>query len=91
MPGDHIHSLSPELLCQVLASCDSFQQVVSLSTTCKRFYAIWTTNSSAILPYVAPRCIPGFDEALVAVSSDPHDRLAHPQPGLNRPRQYLLN
>ncbi|KAM7198718.1 hypothetical protein V8F20_006033 [Naviculisporaceae sp. PSN 640] len=66
MTDNHILSLAPELLCQVLASCESIQQVISLSIICKSFYSVWITNSSAILPSVAPRCIPGFDEALIA-------------------------
>ncbi|KAK4213510.1 hypothetical protein QBC37DRAFT_374028 [Rhypophila decipiens] len=61
-----LDALCPELVCQILSSCDNLKQVVDLASICTRFNTIWTTNASTILTAVAPRCIPAFDDALVA-------------------------
>ncbi|KAM7187877.1 hypothetical protein V8F33_010991 [Rhypophila sp. PSN 637] len=54
-----LDALCPELVCQILS-------MVDLASTCTRFNTIWTTNASTILTAVTPRCIPAFDDALVA-------------------------
>lgn len=66
-----LQSLAPELLCQIFESSDTFEQFLRLASTCCRFYAVWKTNESTILTAIAERCIPAFDEALVAVRSIP--------------------
>lgn len=57
----------PEILTLVLASCESFADVIAFASTSREFYAVWKENASTILGYVGPRCVPAFDEALVAV------------------------
>jgi hypothetical protein len=59
----------PEILIQILASCDTFAQAVALSSTCKDVYAVWLSNTSPILDRVGRQCIPAFDEAVVAVGA----------------------
>ncbi|KAM7198447.1 hypothetical protein V8F20_006208 [Naviculisporaceae sp. PSN 640] len=61
-----LHSLAPELLCQIFESCDTFEQVSNLASASRGLYAVWNTHQSAILTAVLERCVPGFDEALVA-------------------------
>ena len=59
----------PEILIQILASCDTFAQAVALSSTCKDVYAVWLSNTSPILDRVGRQRIPAFDEAVVAVGA----------------------
>lgn len=63
---------SSEIPIQILASCDSFAQVVALSSTCRDIPAVWTLNASPVLDCVARQCIPAFDEAVVVVGDHPN-------------------
>jgi hypothetical protein len=71
MSDNGLLSGSPEILIQIVASCNAFAQVVALSSTCRYIQVIWISNASAILDRVARKCIPTFDEAVVAVGD--HD------------------
>jgi hypothetical protein len=44
---------SPEILIQIFASCDTFAQVIALSSTCRDVHAVWKLNASPILDRVA--------------------------------------
>ncbi len=67
MPG--ILTCPLEVTIRILASCDSFYQVVSLISTCRQLAAIWEANSSTLIPGLLLKSnIPAFDDALMAVS-----------------------
>jgi hypothetical protein len=57
-----------EIILEVFKSCDSFEEIHSLTRMSKRLNAIWHTHAPIIIWEVAPRIIPVFDRALMAVS-----------------------
>ena len=59
--------LVPEILLLVLADCDSFADVIAFASTSRGVYEVWKENASPIRDRLGPKCIAGFDEALVAV------------------------
>ena len=62
-----ILKLSNEILIQILAECENFTEVTALASTCRKIHSIWTFCATPVIQLVAPRCVIGFDEALVAV------------------------
>lgn len=62
-----ILSCPPEILLQVLSQFDSFADITALATTCKRLNYLWQTAAPSIIWVIAPKRIPAFDDALMAV------------------------
>lgn len=71
---------APEILTLILASCESFAEVIAFASTCKEVYSVWKENAPPILDRLGPRCIPAFDEALVAVGDSFLSRYFHLSP-----------
>lgn len=67
MSATGLLSVSTEIWIQILASCDTFEQAVALSSTCKDVHAAWVLNAPSALEKIGRLCIPAFDEAVVAV------------------------
>lgn len=67
MASDALLSCPAEILTLILASCDTVSEVLNLALTCKELYAAWKLNAGNILENLGTRCVPAFDEALVAV------------------------
>lgn len=57
-----------EIIVRILGSCNDFQQLLSLTPTCKRLHSVWTSNAGTIIWEVGRRDILCFDDALMAVS-----------------------
>ncbi|KAB5567004.1 hypothetical protein GE09DRAFT_1284693 [Coniochaeta sp. 2T2.1] len=62
----HLLKLPFEILIMVFENCDDLIQVASLASTCKLTNSVWKSSESSIIRSVGFRCIPAFDEALVA-------------------------
>ncbi|KAH6692717.1 hypothetical protein F5X68DRAFT_60511 [Plectosphaerella plurivora] len=62
-----ILSCPPEILLHFFSQFDSFADVTALAATCKRLNYLWQTAAPTIIWAIAPKCIPVFDEALMAV------------------------
>lgn len=58
----------PEIVIMVFQSCDSLQDVMALASTCRVVASIWRLHSSSIIWPLAKAEIPGFSQALMAVS-----------------------
>ncbi|KAI9368951.1 hypothetical protein BJX61DRAFT_546032 [Aspergillus egyptiacus] len=59
--------LPPEVLGNVLASCDDFQQLTALASACKLLHSVWESNASRIVWSVGQSAIFLFDELLILV------------------------
>lgn len=59
--------MSPELLAQILENCESFPELFTLISVCKRLYSIWSLNTGSIIQAIGERSIAAFDDALMAV------------------------
>ncbi|KLU88873.1 hypothetical protein MAPG_07854 [Magnaporthiopsis poae ATCC 64411] len=62
-----MHSLSAELLVQILASCTTFSDLASLILSCKHVHSLWTCHAPAVIWGVGHNCVPAFRYALMAV------------------------
>jgi hypothetical protein len=62
-------SSRPEIVLIVLQSCDDFEQLLDLGLACRYIYSVWVANTTTIIWKVGLRCIPAFDDALMAVSA----------------------
>jgi hypothetical protein len=74
MAGSGVSSFArvpPEILLAVFQSCDSFEQLSALMSTCRQMHNIWTHHHPVIIWHVAPKTIPAFDRGLMTVSSAP--------------------
>ncbi|KAF3928027.1 hypothetical protein AA313_de0201252 [Arthrobotrys entomopaga] len=56
-----------EVQINILQSCDSFTQALSLVKTCHKLYSLWTTYSTSIVSYIGHNSIPAFDDALITI------------------------
>ncbi|EPS35626.1 hypothetical protein H072_10996 [Dactylellina haptotyla CBS 200.50] len=65
-------SLPIEVQISILQSCGSYTQALSLVTTCRQLYDLWTTCSTSIVSYIGRNSIPSFDDALIAVRATTH-------------------
>lgn len=59
--------MSPELLAQILENCESFPELFTLISVCKRLYSIWSLNTGSIIQAIGERSIAAFDDALMAI------------------------
>lgn len=66
-----MHSLSAELLVQILASCTTFSDLASLVLSCKHFHSLWTSHAPVIIWGVGHNCVSAFRYALMAVGVTP--------------------
>lgn len=66
-----------EVIVRILSSCDTFLQLLSLITTCKRLHSIWLSNSGPIIWDIGQRDILCFDDALMAVRATDIVKIAH--------------
>lgn len=55
--------MAPELLIQILKSLDSFADVTSLSSTCRKTFVIWKRNDHAICDAILAHTVPCFAQA----------------------------
>ncbi|KAK6540658.1 hypothetical protein TWF694_008051 [Orbilia ellipsospora] len=60
-------SLPIEVQINILQSCDSYTQALSLVGTCRQLYSLWTTYSTSIVSYIGRNSIPAFDDALMTI------------------------
>ncbi|KAK3903863.1 hypothetical protein C8A05DRAFT_32394 [Staphylotrichum tortipilum] len=68
LPPPNFFSTAPvELIIRIFQSCASFPDLRSLLLTSRRTHATWLAHRTTILAHVAPRTIPAFDRALLAV------------------------
>lgn len=58
----------PEISIIVFQCCNSFRDVVALASTCKTLEAVWRRHPLSIIWPVAQTEMPGFSQALIAVS-----------------------
>ena len=63
MSSKLLTDLPPELLIQILKSSDNFSDVTSLSSTSRKLFIIWKTNTDAICETILPRNVPCFAQA----------------------------
>ena len=61
-------SAPPEIIINILQSCDSTRDVLSLVLTCRHISQVWRSKTAAALWPVFLRKIPHVKEALIAVS-----------------------
>lgn len=59
---------TPEIAILVFQQCGSFRDAIALASTCKFFGSIWRLHFSTIIWPLAQTEIPGFSQALMAVS-----------------------
>jgi hypothetical protein len=60
-------SAPTEVVIRIFQYCSSLADLRALRLTCRRVHALWVVNNLSILRDVAPRVIPAFDRALMAV------------------------
>ena len=63
MPFETLPDMAPELLIQILKSLDSFADVTSLSSTCRKMFVIWKRNDHAICHAILARTVSCFAQA----------------------------
>ncbi|RHZ47490.1 uncharacterized protein CDV56_104081 [Aspergillus thermomutatus] len=59
--------LAPEIIIQILKSCETLEEVVVCASACKRFHDVWLCHASQITWTVGQKQILAFDDALMAV------------------------
>jgi hypothetical protein len=60
-------STPPEIVIRILQSCEHLAQLRNLVRVSRRVNSVWHVNAPPIIWHVAPKAIPHFDLALVAV------------------------
>ncbi|KAK5659691.1 hypothetical protein OQA88_901 [Cercophora sp. LCS_1] len=69
MPCTALLDLPPELLSDILRSCDDYGDLLSFSSTCRHIHAIFKSQEGPALWAVGLRSLHAFDLALIAVRS----------------------
>lgn len=67
----------PEIAMLVFQQCDGFQDAIALASTCKFFASIWRLHFPSIIWPLAKAEIPGFSQALMAVSLSKRETIPH--------------
>lgn len=57
----------PEIILEILKSCETFEQLRALILTSSHIHLVWVAHHRIIIWHVAPKVIPAFDPALMAV------------------------
>lgn len=63
MPSEILPNVAPELLIQIFKSLNSFADVTSLSSTCRKMSVVWKRNARVICDAILTRTIPCFTQA----------------------------
>ncbi|KAK3985211.1 hypothetical protein QBC44DRAFT_162713 [Cladorrhinum sp. PSN332] len=64
---DGFSRLPAELVVSILASCDNVNDIVSVTSTCRRFREVYAVNAAQVMWPVALRSFMAFDLAVLAV------------------------
>ena len=66
-PPRTLASVPAEIVVRIFQYCDSFADLGALFLTCRHAHSVWVANNPNIIWHVAPKLIPAFDRALMAV------------------------
>ncbi|KAF3114754.1 hypothetical protein TWF594_000437 [Orbilia oligospora] len=71
-------SLPTELVLRVYEECQTFTDVVNLSSCCVRLRQIWHENRDVVAFPVALKVVPAFDDALITIFNLARSRIPVP-------------